>query len=287
MIAFVKRNLKVFFKDKASVVFSLLAVFIVIGLYALFLGDTMMNSGFGALKDGKFLMNSWLVAGLLAITPVTSTMGAFGTLIADKENKIIKDFKSAPVENYKLVGGYLLSVIVIGCIMSLICLTFCEIYIVASGGKLLGAAAFLKTVALILLASVSSSCLMFFIVSFIKSLNAFSAVNIILGTLIGFLTGTYIPVAGLPSGVQPVVKCFPPSHAASLFRQIMMGDALKEAFAGASAEALTDFRTDMGIVYLFGGREFPVWGSVLVLLLSAALFFGFSVLLMSRKNKQS
>ncbi|MFR1983726.1 MAG: hypothetical protein ACLS4Z_08430 [Christensenellaceae bacterium] len=41
MITFAKRNLLVFFKDKSSVFFSLFAVFIIIGLYALFLGDMM------------------------------------------------------------------------------------------------------------------------------------------------------------------------------------------------------------------------------------------------------
>ena len=39
MIGFTKRNLKVFFRDKPSVFFSLLAAFIIIGLYVLFLGD--------------------------------------------------------------------------------------------------------------------------------------------------------------------------------------------------------------------------------------------------------
>ncbi len=38
MIGMAKRNLKLFFRDKSAVFFSLLAVFIIIGLYALFLG---------------------------------------------------------------------------------------------------------------------------------------------------------------------------------------------------------------------------------------------------------
>jgi len=38
MIGFAKRNLLIFFRDKAAVFFSLLAVFLIIGLYALFLG---------------------------------------------------------------------------------------------------------------------------------------------------------------------------------------------------------------------------------------------------------
>ena len=63
MITFAKRNLLVFFKDKSSVFFSLFAVFIIIGLYALFLGD-MMAEQVAGLENGRFVMDSWISAGL-------------------------------------------------------------------------------------------------------------------------------------------------------------------------------------------------------------------------------
>ena len=39
-----RRNLLLFFRDKSAVFFSLLSVFIIIGLYALFLGDVVVAS---------------------------------------------------------------------------------------------------------------------------------------------------------------------------------------------------------------------------------------------------
>jgi multidrug/hemolysin transport system permease protein len=76
MIQFAIRNIKVFFKDKMSVFFSLMSVFIVIGLYVLFLGD-VMESNLASLGDHKrFLMDSWIMAGLLSVTSITTTMGA-------------------------------------------------------------------------------------------------------------------------------------------------------------------------------------------------------------------
>ena len=38
MSSFAIRNLKVFFRDKSAVFFSLLSVFIIVGMYALFFG---------------------------------------------------------------------------------------------------------------------------------------------------------------------------------------------------------------------------------------------------------
>lgn len=44
MSAMVKRNLKIYFRDKASVFFSMLSVIIIFALYILFIGDSV-NSG--------------------------------------------------------------------------------------------------------------------------------------------------------------------------------------------------------------------------------------------------
>jgi len=46
MKALLKRNLKIFFRDKINFPLSLLAIFIVVVLYLLFLGDVW---GFGAM----------------------------------------------------------------------------------------------------------------------------------------------------------------------------------------------------------------------------------------------
>ena len=75
-----KRNLKVFFRDKSSVFFSLLAVFIIIGLYVLFLRDTIMTGFEGMGDDAVHMLDNWIMAGMLAVTAITTTMGAFGTV---------------------------------------------------------------------------------------------------------------------------------------------------------------------------------------------------------------
>ena len=43
MNTFIKRNVRLFFRDRSAVFFSLLAVLIIIGLYALFLGDVWLS----------------------------------------------------------------------------------------------------------------------------------------------------------------------------------------------------------------------------------------------------
>lgn len=284
MINFGIRNLKVFFKDKSSVFFSLLAVFIIIGLYALFLGD-VWTSSMSAIPGIRFLMDSWIMAGIIAVTAVTTTMGAYGIMVQDKEKKITKDFAASPVGNTSIVGGYIIGAVVIGIIMTLIALILAELYIVAGGGKFLSLSALLRVIGLVILCTLSSSSIVLFIVSFFRSNNAFATASTIIGTLIGFLTGVYLPIGQLPASVQMVIKCFPVSHGAALLRQVMMEAPISESFNGAPIQALSDFNNMLGVTFKFGDTTVSTLTSIIILLVTAAVFYTLALLNLSRKQK--
>ena len=207
MIGMAKRNLKLFFRDKSAVFFSLLAVFIIIGLYALFLGDVWTGSMEG-MPEVRVLMDSWILSGLLAVTSVTTTMGAFGTMVDDKAKNITKDFSSSPIGRGRLAGGYILSSFIVGVIMTLVALVLVQGYILIEGGAFLGVIPLFKVIGLVLLTTFTNTSLVLFLVSFFRSSNAFATASTILGTLIGFVTGIYLPVGQLPDAVGWIVKLF-------------------------------------------------------------------------------
>lgn len=284
MISLAKRNILVFFKDKAAVFFSLLAVFIIIGLYALFLGE-IWEEGFSELKGVKFLMNSWIVSGLLTVTSLTSCMGAFGVVVNDKVRKISKDLYSSPLKKSSITGGYIVSSYVIGVIMSLVTLVLCQAFIVISGGSFLPVDALLKVLGLILLSTFTNVSIVLFLSSFVNSESAFTAVSTVTGTLVGFLTGIYLPIGQLAEPMQWVIKLFPVSHGAALFRQVIMEVPMSRTFDGAPAEAVSDFEQLMGVTYQFGDTTAPQWASLLVLLGTGMLFFVLAMVSMARKRK--
>ena len=284
MISFGIRNLKVFFKDKSSVFFSLLAVFIIIGLYALFLGD-VWTSNMSEVPGIRFLMDSWIMAGLLAVTSVTTTMGAYGIMVQDKEKKITKDFAASPVGNKNIVGGYIIGAVIIGIIMSIVALILAELYIIAGGGEFLGISALVKVLGLIVICTLCNSSIVLFLVSFFKSNNAFATASTIIGTLIGFLTGIYLPIGQLPESVQWIVKCFPVSHGAVLFRQVMMEAPLATSFNGAPTQVVSEFENMVGVTLQFGDTTVTPLTSLIVLLATAVVFYVLSLLNLSRKQK--
>lgn len=284
MISFTNRNLKVFFKDKTAVFFSLLSVFIIIGLYVFFLGDIWINN-FRNLPSIKYLMDTWLFAGLLTVVSLTSSMGAFGIMVDDKMKKIEKDFIVSPIDERKLVGGYILGAIIVGVIMSLVALVLFEVYFVLNGSSLIWGFTLVKVILLIILSTVANSSLVFFIVSFFKSNNAFATASTVIGTLIGFLTGIYLPIGQLPSNVQMIIKCFPPSHAGSLLRNVMMEGPMATTFANVPEQYIASFKESMGINFVFGDTVVTPLASIIILICTGLVFYGLSIINLSRKKK--
>ena len=284
MISFVSRNLKVFFRDKTAVFFSLLAVLIVLGLYIFFLGDVWIDS-FPNIKGVKNLMNCWIMAGLIGVTSVTANMGAFGTMIEDKSKNKIKDFYVSPIKKSKIVGGYIISSFIVGSMMSVVTLIISQIYLVYSGVDVLNFKELTEVFLIILMTSLSNSAMILFIVSLFSSEKAFSTASTIVGTLIGFITGIYPPISMLPDSVQIIVKLFPTSHGISILRQIFMKKQMDISFADVPTNYINEFKESMGVVYYINDKLVSNTASVFILIASTIIFFFLAVLILYKKKK--
>ena len=284
MISFVSRNLKVFFRDKTAVFFSLLAVLIVLGLYIFFLGDVWVDS-FPNIKGVKNLMNCWIIAGLIGVTSVTANMGAFGTMIEDKSKNKIKDFYVSPIKKSKIVGGYIISSFIVGSMMSVVTLIISQIYLVYSGVDVLNFKELTEVFLIILMTSLSNSAMILFIVSLFSSEKAFSTASTIVGTLIGFITGIYLPISMLPDSVQIIVKLFPTSHGISILRQIFMKKQMDISFADVPTNYINEFKESMGVVYYINDKLVSNTTSVFILIASTIIFFFLTVLILYKKKK--
>ena len=283
MINLTVRNLRVFFRQRAAVLFSLLGVFIIIALYVLFLGDVWTDS-LGGIPGAENLMNSWVIAGIVSVTSITTTMGAAGTIVDDRVRKCSKDFYAAPLKRHEIVGGYVLAIFAVGMIMSLVALAAGQAYILLAGGELLSVSAIFRIAAVMVVSVFSSSSLVFFIVSFMRTTGAFTSASTVIGSLIGFLTGIYLPIGSLPQGVQWLIKLFPVSHASVLMRQIMMQQPIADSFAGVPADTELWFKEYVGVTYSFGSHTLEPLTHMLILSGVAVLFFGLALLNISKKE---
>jgi multidrug/hemolysin transport system permease protein len=288
LFSLVSRNNKVFRRDKTQVFFSLLSVIIVIALYAIFLQKMQLDAIEQVAKSSPemvTLVNEWLVAGLLSMLAVTTTLGAFGIAVQDIESKATADFLTAPISRVTIQFSYVLNAFFIGIVFSFIALVGCEIFIVATGGSLLSLADFLKVLGLLILSVLLASVLNMFLVLFIHSLNAFSTLSTIVGTVLGFLCGVYVPLGVLPSFAQNLIMYFPISHTTVLLREAFMQNSLKTVFEGVPASQVETYQTNFGIAYEINGNLLSSTTSLIVIVITIVVLTILSIFLYMKKNK--
>ena len=277
MKTLIKRNMKLYFRDKAGIFFSMLSVLITITLFALFL-----RGGF----NDPLILDSWLMAGILAMASMTKSIGAFEIVISDRINKVAKGFYASPVKRGHITASYMISPFVAGIIMTTLTTIGFSIYMVARGGEMPGVIGMLQLVGVILLANITGTAMLCFIVSLIKSMSVWGIVGTIIGTLSGFLIGVYMPIGQLPQAVQYGMVLFPPFHAAMLFRQILMGYSFDVIYAaGASAADIAELSDLLGATFRFGDFVITPVMSVLYLAAAGLVFFGLSVMQMRKLEK--
>ncbi|HHT38800.1 MAG TPA: ABC transporter permease [Mollicutes bacterium] len=287
IMSLTKRNLLLFFRDKAAVFFSFLSVIIILGLYILFLSDVQVlniKQVVGEAEGIKPLVNSWVMAGLIAVSSVTLSLGALGRIVADRENNSINDFLVAPIKREQVFISYLFSTLIITMLLSLVLIVIAEIYIVSSGGVLLTIVQALKVLGITILCTISSSLLMLFIVSYLKSEQSLGIFSTIVGTMIGFITGAYIPMGIMPKGIQLISNIIPVSQGASLLRKVFLEHPIKEVFT--NAEALKEYSKLQGIDLYLGSFELTPIFMIVMIILSIVIFSILNIIRFKRmKNK--
>lgn len=290
------RNIKIFVKDRATVFFSLLAPLIVLALYVLFIGRMQVDGIKEALaayevnaeETVQAFTDSWMLSGVLATSCITVPLCACGTMIQDKNRGVAADFLASPIPAWLPSAAYFLSVAAVGLIISLIVLGVSFVWLAVSGSWLLSVADVFGCIGVTALSVLSSATLLVFVISFLRSEGAFTGLNVIIGTVCGFLIGAYIPISTFPSGVQYVTLFVPGSYSAALFRSFMMDGALKE-MSDIVSQQFADALAEQFSVRLnfFGESLSPGWAAVIlactVLLFGACCFI--AALVRIRKNK--
>ena len=288
LLALVERHNKIFRRDKLSVFFSLLSVLIMLALYVLFLQKTQLDSfeqQMTITTDVRLLVSEWMIAGLLSISAITTTLGALGIAVRDMEFKVKADFLTAPISRTILQLSYVINASIVGVFMSLIILIIAEIYLYIQGGLLLSFVVNLQLIGLIILSVFVASAFNVMFVAFIDSLNAFSALSTVLGTVIGFICGIYIPIGVLPVAVQKVIILFPLSHSTVLFRDVLMSQTIDKVFHGLPKEVQTNYESMFGIVYQLGDYTFTPAMSTMILVICGIIFTSIAIAVMRVKNR--
>ena len=241
MLALLKRNFILYFRNHSGVFFSLLGALISFLLYIIFLQKNLTDA-WSQLPDNTNLLNNWLMGGTLAVTGITTSFTALTQMVQDRENQVDQDLFLTDLGSWGLQMSYLISSIAISFVMQVFMFAVMGLYFKESP-----VISHLPEIALImLLSSLLSSLINILLIYRFQSVDSLGKLATIVGTSSGFLVGTYIPIGVLPDFAQIIMKCTPATYIASLYRQILMKEQLEITFTGNSS-LLKEFQEKMGI----------------------------------------
>ncbi|WP_304403440.1 ABC transporter permease [Lactobacillus hominis] len=277
MFVFIKRNMKVFIRDKVAFFLSLLSVIILLILYKIFLAQLQIDGIKEAMNvksapsDVIKLVNIWLNAGLITITCMTSTLGAYGVSVEDREYARTDDFKITTLGETKLEISYMISAIVIGFFITLILYILGTVILIGGDGLLIGIIPTIQVMFLILIGCTLSLTLIYPFMCFIKTTTQFATFSTIIGTAIGFLTGVYISIGSLSKSVGNLVTWFPLTQISAILKQTLMSSTLKEVFHNAPKSIRLSYEYDYGVILRFPDNtditNMQIWLYILMIFL--------------------
>ncbi|MCT4388743.1 MAG: ABC transporter permease [Leuconostoc pseudomesenteroides] len=234
MLAMVKRNMMLYFRNRSGVIFSLLGALISFVLYLVFLKKGISSNWVGISHKNQ-LLDTWLISGTLAITGITTTLTALSQMVKDKEQHVLEDLSLTDAGPMSIRFGYLLSATLIGIIMQLIMLVLMGLYFNVTDKISFQMSQVVPTLGIMVLSAILATLVNAILVNRLKSVDSFGRLTTIIGTASGFLVGTYIPIGSLPTFAQTIMKVTPGSYIASLYRQVLMNDTIKDTFQQESA----------------------------------------------------
>ncbi|MDY2768430.1 MAG: ABC transporter permease [Eubacteriales bacterium] len=291
----IRRNCRLFFRDKGMFFSSLITPIILLVLYVTFLGNVYRDSFTGALPEGfvieDALLNATvggqLISSLLAVCCVTVAFCSNLLMVQDRVSGARRDLAVSPVRPSTIAVAYFCASALATLLISLTALAVCLLYLALTGWLLrAGDVLFmLLDAALLTLFGVAlSSCVNFPL----RTQGQGSAVGTIVSAGYGFLCGAYMPISNFSSGLQKVLSFLPGTYGTSLLRNHALAGAYREmARVGFPAEVIEAIRDSIDCNLYFFGRSVSIGGMYAVLVGATLLLVGLYVLLNAVRRERT
>lgn len=281
-----KRNLRLFFKDKAMFFTSLITPAILLVLYATFLATVYRDSLLSSFPEGVSVadrllgatVGGQLAASLLSVSCVTVSFCANLLMIGDRANGTSRDFSVSPVGRGTVAAAYFTASAASTLIVNFTAYALCLGYLALKGWYLSVADVLLvaaDVVLLTLFGTALSSCLHFFL----KTNGQASAVGTIVSAGYGFICGAYMPISTFPTGLQNLLSFLPGTYGTALLKNQLLRGAFAEMEAsGIPAEAIRDIRAAIDCDMAFFSHKVSLFAMAGILIGAVVLFSGLFVL---------
>ena len=293
LCALIRRNVKLYFKDKGMFFTSLITPAILLVLYATFLGNVYRDSFVSAMPATVSLpeklinatVGGQLVSSLLAVSCVTVTFCCNMLMVQDKVTGARRDLSMTPVRPATLALGYYLATLVSSVLVCLIASGVCLAYL-AQTGWYMSAGDVLKMLLDALLLVLFGSALSSVINFFLSSQGQISAVGTVVSSGYGFICGAYMPISNFSAGLQKALSFLPGTYGTSLLRNHALAGVFREMERlGLPAGLLKGVRDSIDCNLSFFSSPVSESGMYAIMLAGIAVLLGVYVALNALKRR--
>ncbi len=259
LLSNVKRNTKLFFKDKGLFFTSLITPLILLVLYATFLSNVYEDSFRQVFtkvgvsisdKQMAGLVGGQLMSSLLAVSCVTVSFCSNMLMVQDKFNGAYNDLMMTPLKRSSLALSYYISTTISTLIICLIAYAACLVYVGVVGWYLTASDILLLLLDILLLTTFGTA-LSSVINYFLSSQGQVSAVGSIVSSCYGFICGAYMPLSQFGAGLRNAVMFLPGTYGTALIRNHSLNSVI-ETLPPQAVKGLKD-SIDCNI-YFFGNN---------------------------------
>lgn len=291
----IKRNSKLFFKDKGMFFTSLITPVILLVLYATFLAKVYRDSFASAIPEYFFVpdklidatVGGELISSLLAVCCVTVAFCSNMLMVQDKVSGARRDLTITPVRKSTLALGYYIATAMSTLIICFIAAGAGFIYL-ANIGWYLSVQDVLGILLDIFLLVMFGTALSSIINFFLTTQGQISAVGTIISAGYGFICGAYMPIASFGEGLQRVISFLPGTYGTSLLRNHALRGVYEEmADLGFPSEIIEGIKDGIDCnLYFFGdkvelGTMYIILGGAVVVLVGVYVLLN----MLCSKNK--
>ena len=286
--ALIRRNTKLYFKDKGMFFTSLITPLILLVLYSTFLSNVYEQTfrdaleAAGATVPDKLIggcVGGELVSSLLAVSCVTVAFCSNLLMVQDKITGSRRDLTIAPVKSGTLALGYYLSTLISTLLICFAATGVCLGYLAYAGWYLTAgdvAALLLDVVLLVLFGTALSSCVNFFL----STNGQASAVGTVVSAGYGFICGAYMPISQFSEGLQKVISFLPGTYGTSLLRNHALRGVFEEMEAqGFPSEVVEAIRDSVDCNLYFFGNKAELSAMYFVLIAAIVIAIGLYVVM--------
>ena len=263
MFALFRRNLKIYFSNIPAVFMSCLGALISFFIYIGFLQNNL-RSNWQQLPHVTKILDLWMIAGIVAVSGITTAFQALGQQVSDRESRADADFELTGISRFAENLAYILSGTTVSFFMQIITFIVMAIYFSLVDHITIPQSAYLPGLLYILVGAIAATLLDEIIVLFMHSSTTFSRLSAVLGAAAGFAVATYLPYGILVSQAQSLVKLVPSSYEAAALRYFL----LKQTLATFPANVKRHLTNYLGIQFKMNNWRL---NNMLVLLLMIAI----------------